>query len=238
MPGKLSMCFVIWMLCAQVPDGHAQTVLDGLYSETQAARGEAAYKATCSVCHGSGLDGVSAPALTGERFIEHWREGPLSSFYNFIRERMPPMRSAPVSGVNYLDIVTYILKVNGYPAGARELVSDHLEDVMFVGKNGPQPVPDGSLILTAGCLAQTGEDRWILTNATEPVRAEFKGSSQKNLGSLSFRLTDFEAVPGFEPATNKGHKVQVQGYLVRQPNAERISLTSIELAANDTNCAN
>jgi len=232
----------MWILWTQTPDVHAQTILDGVYSEVQASRGEAAYTATCSVCHGIRLNGVSAPELTGNRFAEHWREGPLSRFYNFIRERMPPMRGAanqpPISDAKYIDIVTYILKVNGYPVGPSELVAGRLGDVLFVGKNGPQPVPDGSLIITVGCLAQVGEDRWVLTNATEPVRAEVKVSSEENLGSLTFRLTDFEAVPGFEPATHKGHKVRVQGYLVRQPNAERIGLTSIELAANDANCAN
>jgi hypothetical protein len=56
-----------------------------------------------------------------------------------------------------------------------------------------------------------------------------KASLEKSLGPLTFRLTDFEAFPGFEPDEHKGHKMQAKGYLVRQPNAERISLSSMEM---------
>lgn len=107
-----------------------------------------------------------------------------------------------------------------------------------VGKDGPQPVPDGSLVTTVGCLSEVRDGAWILSNAAEPARtrtsttstpAELKTSSEKRLGNLVFRLTDFEAVPDFSPEAHKGHKVQAKGYLVRQPNAERISLSSVEM---------
>jgi hypothetical protein len=115
---------------------------------------------------------------------------------------------------------------------------------MFVGKNGPQPVPDGALIITVGCLSQPREGVWVLTSATEPVRtrtsttstaAELKVSSQRSLGGLSFRLSDLEAVSEFTPAAHAGHKMQVKGFLIRQANAERISLSSIEML--DSACA-
>jgi hypothetical protein len=50
----------------------------------------------------------------------------------------------------------------------------------------------------------------------------------------TLRLADLEAVPRFEPDDHRGQKIQAKGYLVRQPNAERISLTAIE--AIDSNC--
>src|SRR5207244_1772529 len=49
-----TICFLVCMLCAA--PAHAQspapgkTVLDGVFSETQAKRGQAAYAAHCSVC--------------------------------------------------------------------------------------------------------------------------------------------------------------------------------------------
>jgi len=55
-----------------------------------------------------------------------------------------------------------------------------------------------------------------------------------HLGTLIFRLADLEAVPDFAPAAHKGHKMQAKGRLVRQPNAERLSLILIEML--DASC--
>src|SRR5712691_13113095 len=96
-------CFIFLVLC--VPAGQAQsearekTVLDGVYSDAQAKRGQAFYTTHCSACHGNALEGVSAPPLTGNRFIERWREGMLDPLYDFIRQRMPfgrPANAKPI----------------------------------------------------------------------------------------------------------------------------------------------
>jgi len=223
-----------------------RTVLDGVFSEEQAKRGQTAYTTHCSGCHGDALEGVSAPQLTGNHFLERWREDMLDTIYNFIRENMPfgrPPDAKRIPDGDYLDILTHILNVNGYRAGANDLTPDVLGNVMLVGKNGPQPVPDGALVITVGCLSQARDSVWVLFNATEPARtrrstsstpAERTASSQKRLGSLIFRLADLEAVPDFAPDSHKGHKMQAKGYLVRQPGAERISLSSMEML--DTMC--
>ena len=227
---------------AQTPP---KTVLDGVYSDKQAARGHDFFNAVCSSCHGDALEGVSAPPLTGNRFIERWREGMLNPLFDFIRERMPfgrPANAKPIPDNEYLDILTYILKMNGYRAGESELTADALAAVILVGMKGPQPVPDGSHVLTVGCLSLVGDGLWSLSNATEPARTperaanpvELKNSSEKKLGALTFRLADLEAIPDFAPSAHNGHKMQVKGFLVRQPNAERISLTSMEML--DSRC--
>jgi mono/diheme cytochrome c family protein len=239
--------FAVYVYILFIAPAHAQsqapakTVLDGVFSEDQAKRGQAAYTAHCSVCHGAALDGVSAPALTGNRFLERWREDTLDTIYNYIKENMPLNRApgAPrIPDSDYLDILTHILNVNGYRSGPDELTADLTGKVTLVGKNGPQPVPDGSLVITVGCLSQNREGVWLLFNATEPARtrrstastpAELAASSQRPLGTLIFRLADLEAVPSFAPESHKGHKMQAKGYLVRQPGAERINLSSIEM---------
>src|SRR2546426_3405651 len=166
----LALCIPAVQAQAQTP---AKTVLDGVFSEAQAKRGQAAYTAHCSVCHGDALDGLSAPELTGNHFLERWREDTLDTIYNFIKDNMPLNRApdAPrIADSDYLDILTHILNMNGYPSGANDLTPDLLGNVMLVGKNGPQPVPDGSLVTTVGCLSQSREGVWILFNATEPAR--------------------------------------------------------------------
>lgn len=190
------------------------------------------------------LEGVSAPALTGNRFLDRWREGAVTPVYDFIRQNMPPARrqveSASIPNAEYIDIVSYILLMNGYRAGTNELTPDAADAVLLVGKNGPQPLPDGAQIVTVGCLTTGFSGGWILSNAAEPVRgrketasspSELAVSAKRNLGSLTFRLTDMEAVPDFDPETHRGNKVEAKGYLVRQPNAERISLTAMETLA-------
>ena len=235
-----SLIFLILCMPPVQAQSPRKTVLDGVYSDTQAARGQSLYTSVCSGCHGTALEGVSAPELTGNRFIERWREGRLDAIYNFIRQRMPlgrPPTAKTIPDDDYLDMLTYILKVNGYRAGSSELTTGNLETVVLVGKNGPQPVPDGALVITVGCLGQTSAGAWILSSAIEPARTrtehatpeELKTSQQASLGTLTFRLADLEAVPDFDPPTHNGHKIQAKGYLVRQPNAERISLSSMEM---------
>src|SRR5437879_5089628 len=240
MPSLVFLClFVAVPVIEAGPQAPVKTVLDGVFSEAQAKRGEAAYAANCGVCHGADLEGVSAPELKGTHFLERWREDMLDTIYNYIKDNMPQGRAPDASRIpdtDYLNILTHILNVNGYRAGASDLTADLLEKVILVGKNGPQPVPDGSLVVTVGCLSQARDGVWILFSAMEPVRArrstistaaELNASSQKRPGSLIFRLADLEAVPDFVPDSHKGHKLQAKGYLTRQPGAERISLSSI-----------
>ncbi|PYS01624.1 MAG: hypothetical protein DMG12_15255 [Acidobacteria bacterium] len=174
---KPAVIFIFLVLCVPAvhakPQAPGKTILDGVYSDAQATRGQAFYTAVCSVCHGDALEGVSAPQLTGNRFIERWREDTLDTIYNFIRQNMPLGRapdSKPIPDGDYLDILTYILNVNGYRTGPSELTPDLLGSVMLVGKNGPQPVPDGALVITVGCLSQARDGVWVLFSATEPAR--------------------------------------------------------------------
>jgi hypothetical protein len=212
-------CFTILLLCAVPLRAQAsqpgRTVLDGVFSEGQAQRGQAAYTAHCSGCHGDALEGVSAPQLTGNHFLERWREDTLDVFFNFIRENMPfgqPPGAPRIPDGDYLDILTHILNINGYRTGPNDLTAGLLDSVMLVGKNGPQPVPDGALVISVGCLSQARDGIWVLFNATEPARtrqsttstaAERNASTQKQLGTLIFRLADLDAVPDFSPDAHK-----------------------------------
>jgi mono/diheme cytochrome c family protein len=232
--GPLSLLFLVAIQTSP------KTVLDGVYSTAQADRGHGFYTAVCGSCHGASLQGVSAPPLTGTRFIERWREGTLDPLYQFIKDRMPfgrPANAKTIPDNEYLDILTYILNVNGYRAGTAELSTGMLRSVFLVGVNGPQPVPDGAHIVTVGCLSRAGDDAWALSDAAEPARIPLEdtsSSSQQKLGSLTFRLADLEAVPDFSAPVHQGHKVLVKGFLTRQPNAERISLTSAAML--DSKC--
>src|SRR5580704_17822638 len=49
------------------------SVWDGIYTDSQASRGEAGYRTNCASCHGVKLEGKGeVPALTGRSFTWDW----------------------------------------------------------------------------------------------------------------------------------------------------------------------
>jgi len=96
----------------------------GLYNEAQAGRGEVLYQQYCSACHGARLQGSPAAPLTGEAFRARWEDGKhtLDDLFFIIRSMMPNNAPGSLGKAQYADVLTYILKVNNYPAGGTELV--------------------------------------------------------------------------------------------------------------------
>src|ERR1035441_6062510 len=69
----------------------APSVLDGVYTEAQAAKGQSEFAQNCAACHGSGLSGNGeAPALGGAEFISHWAGLGLGELYYPILTNTPP----------------------------------------------------------------------------------------------------------------------------------------------------
>lgn len=97
---------------------------DNLYSDAQAARGESVYQQHCAVCHGAGLQGNPAAPLTGAAFRARWEDGKhtLDDLFFIVRSLMPNNAPGSLTKAQYADVVAYILKVNGYPAGDAELI--------------------------------------------------------------------------------------------------------------------
>src|SRR5215510_49499 len=101
-----------------------KTVWSGVYTNTQAARGEVAYEANCAPCHGSNLDGVAY--LKGDDFMERWRELNVRNLYDFISKSMPRQRRGStnrpgsLSESAYVDIMAHIFRANSFPSGTQE----------------------------------------------------------------------------------------------------------------------
>jgi cytochrome c len=123
-------------LWAQASGGAQHTVWDGVYSETQARRGELVFKAECSYCHKEDLsggffdDGLGrAPALAGKRafdssFLDRWGGMTLADLVSTIAATMPQKRPASLTLDNYIDLASYVLAKNDVPAGTSDLPSD------------------------------------------------------------------------------------------------------------------
>jgi mono/diheme cytochrome c family protein len=101
-----------------------QSVWDGVYTDGQADRGRAQYAQRCAMCHGPVLEGNGeAPPLTGE-FIPDWAGMSLADLHDKIRITMPLNAPGTLTPAAASDVLAYILKADGFPAGSRELGSD------------------------------------------------------------------------------------------------------------------
>lgn len=117
-------------------DGEALggTVWDGIFTEEQQQRGEAAYLASCAACHNTNLRGSpGGPGIAGGRFSFNWNDRPVGELLAYIQQNMPIGQAGSLSAGTYADILSHILHENGYPAGDSELPGDPalLQDVLI-----------------------------------------------------------------------------------------------------------
>jgi mono/diheme cytochrome c family protein len=99
---------------------------DGVYTESQARRGQASYRKSCGSCHGQELMG-SAPAtspLAGPDFTANWDGQTLDDLFERIQTSMPADHPGKLARAENADILAYILQFNKLPAGKNELPSD------------------------------------------------------------------------------------------------------------------
>lgn len=213
--------------------GPAGTVWQGVYTEAQAERGLTEYTAHCARCHRDDLSGYN-DILKGRRFMEKYRESSLHLLFDKTKTTMPRGAPATLSDTAYVDIVSYLLKANEFPAGAGELRVEDLPKIQVVGKDGPQQVPDFSLVRVVGCLTDDPSDTtWNLTHSTDPIRTgnpqpapgEREAAEGLPLGPRTYGLMVSAA---YAPGPLKGHKVEVRGFLIRRPAETRLNITSLE----------
>ena len=99
------------------------TVWDGVFSQEQAAEGAAQYESSCSACHSADLRGSStSPSLVGGGFLFFWQDKPLSELFTMIQTLMPTDAPNSLSIRTYLNILSYILEANEFPAGESDLL--------------------------------------------------------------------------------------------------------------------
>ena len=226
------VCFVCLRLCVVASAQEAgKTVADGVYSETQAARGAAAYETSCAGCHRADLGGGTGPALKEQRFARQFADKDLRTLFSRIATTMPRNAPGSLGDAVALDIVAHLLKENGFPAGASELSASALDGVRVVpGRpKPPPPVGDFSYVEVVGCLTADAHRAWLLTKASAPVSVSASASSTRTvpdaLGAETYHLVDALA---YAPQTHLGHKLYVRGLLIRLPGEQRITISTLE----------
>ena len=122
----MTMCLPVGVAALGAGPVRADDILSGVFTEAQSKRGEEKYQTTCAGCHGIEL--VSSdpefPSLTGPQFNWNWNKKTLAERLHRSRTTMPPNAIGSLSDQEHLDIIAYVLKINGFPAGGKELVPD------------------------------------------------------------------------------------------------------------------
>jgi mono/diheme cytochrome c family protein len=118
---------------AQMSD-EVLSIFDGIFNASQVRRGRFAYNEHCAMCHGDELisaDGY-APDMIGSSFASRWHGETMQARLERIHATMPAGRGGTLEQQMVLDIIAYILSVNGYPQGEGELVpGEHLQHIVI-----------------------------------------------------------------------------------------------------------
>lgn len=96
----------------------AKSIWTGVYTEAQAARGEAIGKRECAACHGS--QEWSRPA-----FLSSWYGRSANELFQHISSTMPMDGPGRLSAQEYTDVIAYMMKLHGAPAGKTELKGEN-----------------------------------------------------------------------------------------------------------------
>jgi len=99
----------------------AKSIWDGAFTEGQAARGQERYRTACAACHAEDLLGAQGPALVGQAFLDRWAGSTVFDMVQVIKQSMPQEAPDSLGLPAYVDVVSYLLKSNGSPAGPSEL---------------------------------------------------------------------------------------------------------------------
>jgi mono/diheme cytochrome c family protein len=124
-------------LVAYAQNASGPSVWSGVFTAAQAKRGEEAYQASCSGCHGNDLHATDAEAvdLTGPAFRNKWNGKTLEERFETIRDTMPLGNAKSLDDKTYMDIVAFVLQFNEVPAGSQELAPETARAIVF----GPRP---------------------------------------------------------------------------------------------------
>lgn len=108
-----------------------RTTLDGVFSEEQAERGRQAYMRACVQCH-------VLSWYTGE-VLRAWEGRSLFDLFTVISTTMPENNPGSLKRRDYVDVIAYILSLNGMPAGDEDISTgtSRLRQILFQWSDGP-----------------------------------------------------------------------------------------------------
>lgn len=96
--------------------GEIQSVRQGVYSRIQAERGAKVYQKICLNCHG-------VEQFVGPAYMNSWTGRTAFDLFERIRTTMPTENPGRLKRHEYTEILAYLFKSNGFPAGPTDMNS-------------------------------------------------------------------------------------------------------------------
>jgi mono/diheme cytochrome c family protein len=93
------------------------TTKTGVYTASQADRGEGVFRKSCLECH-------VPDDYRGEAFKSKFVGGTAFDMFEQIRTSMPQSDPGSLTRQQYADVVAYLFRLNNLPTGANELSTD------------------------------------------------------------------------------------------------------------------
>jgi mono/diheme cytochrome c family protein len=93
------------------------SVLEGVFTSDQAARGQQVFQNVCASCH-------TVAEHTGRQFAEKWGTSRVGEMFDLISNTMPDGDPGSLKPAEYASIIAFFLKETGYPEGKQELPAD------------------------------------------------------------------------------------------------------------------
>ncbi len=134
--------------------------------DSQLERGAQLFAEHCSSCHRMDLRGSAhGPELAGPGFLEKWGARSTGDLLRYDRDNMPPGAGRSLSDTQHVDLIAYILKLNG-----RSLPSESLrvDSPVFIGsgEKSTGAEPKWESWSAAGGIEETARSRSGFVNRT------------------------------------------------------------------------
>ena len=106
-------------MLAVTPDttAHAQSTPQAFFTDSQSVRGQQWFEASCLSCH-------PTRDISSNDFRLRWNGRTALDLYDRISTTMPQAEPGSLSRRAYADIVAYLMRINGLPAGSTALTAD------------------------------------------------------------------------------------------------------------------
>lgn len=114
---RAGLLYTATLLLAACSEQPPETTADGIYTASQAQRGEGLFEQHCARCH-------SIQEFTGRAFNTVWAGTPAAALYLRIANTMPMDQPGSLGTDQTTALMSYILASNGLPAGETPLAGD------------------------------------------------------------------------------------------------------------------
>jgi mono/diheme cytochrome c family protein len=117
-----------------------EAAVPALYTAAQARSGRATYEHKCAMCHGKQEQGLVGPALKGPIFASAKANYKVRDIYLFLSVNMPAYAPGSLTARQYLDVMSFLLQQNGFPAGkialSESVASTSAVPLLYHGHSG------------------------------------------------------------------------------------------------------